>query len=115
MDQNVAKASVVTVLAAGLGISGLAVIHNSQKLDHEGKIVIAAGNSQYVELANRYQEALKQYGVQVDVRRTTRVKDKEGQSRLRPLEGRLTLRELDRKSTRLNSSHIQKSRMPSSA
>ena len=26
-----------------------------------------------------------------------------------------TLRELDRKSTRLNSSHIQKSRMPSSA
>lgn len=92
MDQNVAKASVVTVLAAGLGIGGLAVIHNSQQLDYEGKIVIAAGNSQYVDLASRYQDALKQYGVQVEVRRTIRVKDKEGRSRLRPLEGRLTLR-----------------------
>jgi hypothetical protein len=94
MDQNVAKASVVTVLAAGLGIGGLAVIHNSQQLDHEGKIVIAAGNSQYAELASRYQEALKQYGVQVEVRRTTRVKDKEGRTTLRPLEGRTTLRAL---------------------
>jgi hypothetical protein len=94
MDQNVAKASVVTVLAAGLGIGGLAVIHNAQRLDHEGKIVIAAGNSQYVELASRYQEALKQYGVQVEVRRTTRIKDKEGRTTLRPLEGRVTLRAL---------------------
>jgi uncharacterized protein len=94
MDQNVAKASAVTVLAAGLGIGGLAVLHNSQQLDYEGKIVIAAGNSQYFELATRYQEELRQYGVQVEVRRTTRVKDKEGRSMLRPLEGRTTLRAL---------------------
>jgi len=94
MDQNVAKAGVVTVLAAGLGIGGLAIVHNSQQLDYEGKIVIAAGNSQYVELASRYQEALKQYGVQVDVRRTTRIQDKEGRTTLRPLEGRVTLRAL---------------------
>ena len=53
MDQNVAKASAVTVLAAGLGIGGLAVLHNSQQLDYEGKIVIAAGNSQYYELADQ--------------------------------------------------------------
>ena len=94
MDQNVAKASAVTVLAAGLGIGGLAVLHNSQQLDYEGKIVIAAGNSQYYELATRYQEDLRQYGVQVEVRRTTRIKDKEGRSILRPLEGRTTLRAL---------------------
>jgi hypothetical protein len=43
MDQNVAKASAVTVLAAGLGIGGLAVLHNSQQLDYEGKITIAGG------------------------------------------------------------------------
>jgi len=92
MDQNVAKASVVTVLAASLGIGGLAVLHNSQQLDYEGKIVIAAGNAQYYELANRYKDELRQYGVQVEVRRTTRIKDKEGKSVLRPLEGRVTLR-----------------------
>ena len=72
MDQNVAKASAVTVLAAGLGIGGLAVLHNSQQLDYEGKIVIAAGNSQYYELANKYKDELRQYGVQVEVRRTLR-------------------------------------------
>ena len=94
MDQNVAKASAVTVLAAGLGIGGLAVLHNSQQLDYEGKIVIAAGNSQYYELANKYKDELRQYGVQVEVRRTTRIKDKEGKSTLRPLEGRITLRAL---------------------
>jgi NMT1 family protein len=94
MDQNVAKASAVTVLAAGLGIGGLAVLHNSQQLDYEGKITIAAGNSQYYDLASLYKEELRQYGVQVDVRRTTRVKDKEGKSIVRPLEGRTTLRAL---------------------
>ena len=94
MDQNVAKASAVTVLAAGLGIGGLAVLHNSQQLDYEGKIVIAAGNSQYFELATKYKEELRQYGVQVEVRRTTRIKDREGRTSLRPLEGRTTLRAL---------------------
>ncbi|HJU33387.1 MAG TPA: TAXI family TRAP transporter solute-binding subunit [Hyphomicrobiaceae bacterium] len=94
MDQNVAKASAVTVLAAGLGISGLAVLHNSQRIDYEGKIVIAAGAQQYYDLALRYKEELRKYGVQVEVRRTTRVKDKEGKTTLRPLEGRITLRAL---------------------
>ena len=94
MDSNVAKASTVTVLAAGLGIGGLAVIHNSQRVDQQGKIVIAAGNPQYFDLATQYKEDLRKYGVEVDVRRTTRVKDKEGRSTLRPLEGRLTLRAL---------------------
>ena len=77
---NVARASAVTVLAAGLGIGGLAVVHNSQRLDQQGKIVIAAGNPQYFDLATRYKEDLRKYGVEVEVRRTTRVKDKEGRS-----------------------------------
>ena len=94
MDSNVAKASAVTVLAAGLGIGGLAVVHNSQWHDQHGKIVIAAGNPQYYDLGIQYKEELRKYGVEVEVRRTTRVKDKEGRSTLRPLEGRLTLRAL---------------------
>ncbi len=94
MDSNVAKASAVTVLAAGLGIGGLAVVHNSQWHDQHGKIVIAAGNSQYFDLATQYKEDLRKFGVEVEVRRTTRFKDKEGRSTLRPLEGRLTLRAL---------------------
>ena len=68
MDSNVAKASTVTVLAAGLGIGGLAVIHNSQRVDQQGKIVIAAGNPQYFDLATQYKEDLRKYGVEVDVR-----------------------------------------------
>jgi uncharacterized protein len=94
MDQNVAKAGAVTVLAAGLGISGLALVHNSQQLDYEGKIVIAASSSEYYELASQYGEELRRYGVQVEVRRTTRFKDKDGNARMRPLEGRLLLRAL---------------------
>lgn len=94
MDSNVARATAVTVLTAGLGVGALAVVHNSQALDRQGKIVIAAGNSQYYDLAKQYQESLRKYGVEVDVRRTMRFKDKEGKSTLRPLEGRLTLRAL---------------------
>ena len=94
MDTNVAKASAVTVLAAGLGVGALAVVHTSQQLDRQGKIVVAAGNSQYYELAKRYQQDLRKFGVEMDVRRTYRFKDKEGRSTLRPLEGRLTLRAL---------------------
>src|SRR5262245_33738769 len=94
MDQNVAKAGAVTVLAAGLGIGGLAVLHNSQQLDYEGKIIIGASSAEYYELASQYQEELRQYGVQVDIRRTSRFNDKEGHSRMRPLEGRILLRAL---------------------
>jgi len=94
MDQNVAKASAVTVLAAGLGIGGLALVHNSQELDSEGKIVIAASNSEYYELASQYRDELRRYGVQVEVRRTMRFKDKDGHGQMRPLEGRLLLRAL---------------------
>ena len=94
MDSNVAKASAATVLAAGLGVASLAVVHNSQQLDREGKIVIAASNAQYVELAQRYRDELRKFGVDVQVRSTSRFKTKDGQSILRPLEGRLALRAL---------------------
>jgi len=94
MESNVAKASAVTVLAAGLTVGALAVVYNSQAHDRQGKIVIAAGNSEYYELAKRYQEDLRRYGVDMEIRRTTRIKDSEGRMTLRPLEGRLTMRAL---------------------
>lgn len=93
MDSNFAKASGATVLAAGLGVAAIFVVHTSQQNDREGKIVIAASNAQYQELANRYQEELKKYGVKVETRRTMRV-TRDGQSTVRLLEGRLTLRAL---------------------
>jgi hypothetical protein len=92
MDQNVAKASVVTVLVAGLALGSLAVVNNTRELDQEGKIVVAASSAEYYELASRYKEELRQYGVQVDVRRTMPLKDQEGRGQPRPLEGRLLLR-----------------------
>ena len=94
MDQNVAKAGAVTVLAEGLGIGGLAVLQQSQQLDYEGKIVIGASSAEYYELASQYKDELRQYGVQVDIRRTVRFNDKDGHSRVRPLEGRILLRAL---------------------
>jgi TRAP transporter TAXI family solute receptor len=84
----------VTVLAAGLGVGAFAVMQTSEKLDQQGKIVIAAGNSQYYELAQQYQEALRKYGVDVQVRRTMRFTNDKGVASIRPLEGRLTLRAL---------------------
>lgn len=71
MDSNVAKASAVTVMAAGLGVASLAVVHNAQDLDREGRIVIATGNSQYFDLAAKYQAELLKFGVKIDIRRTT--------------------------------------------
>jgi NMT1 family protein len=107
MDQNVAKAGAVTVLVAGLGVGGLAVVHNAQQLDRQGKIVIAAGNPQYAELAQRYQEELRKYGVDVQVRSTFRFKGRDGNTTLRPLEGRLTLRALTDDSSGITAAFVK--------
>jgi hypothetical protein len=93
-SSSVVKVSTATVLVAGLGLGTLAVVQNSQRLEQQGKIVIAAGNSQYMELAERYQAALKKYGVDVQVRRTMRFTDRKGATSIRTLEGRITMRAL---------------------
>jgi uncharacterized protein len=94
MNLILARASIVTVVAAGLAIAALAVVHNAQQLEQEGKIVVAAGNAQYVELAEKFKQDLRKYGVKLEVREKSLFKDKEGRTTLRPLEGRLTLRAL---------------------
>src|SRR5262245_12873791 len=97
MDFSFGKASAVTVLGAGglaLAVGAVALVQSAQQLDREGKIVVAAGNPQYVELAERYKKDLRKYGVQLEVRERTTFKDKEGRISVRPLEGRLTLRRL---------------------
>ena len=81
MDQNVAKASAVTVLAAGLGVGALAVLHNSQQLDHRARSSSRRATRNTTSWPSRYQEDLRKYGVQVEVRRTARFKDKEGRTR----------------------------------
>jgi uncharacterized protein len=94
MNLILARVSIVTVVAAGLAIAALAVVHNAQQLEQEGKIVVAAGNAQYVELAEKFKQDLRKYGVKLEVREKSLFKDKEGRTTLRPLEGRLTLRAL---------------------
>jgi uncharacterized protein len=107
MDLNLARASIVAVVAAGLAIATLAVVHNAQQLEQEGLIVVAAGNAQYVELAERYKQDLREYGVKLDVREKTLFKDKEGRTTVRPLEGRLTLRALVDNDSGINAGFVK--------
>jgi hypothetical protein len=71
MDASVARTGAVTVLVAGLAVAGLSVVHNAQQLDRAGKIVLAAANPQYAELATKYQADLRRYGVEMEIRRDT--------------------------------------------
>jgi uncharacterized protein len=80
MDSSVARTGAVTFLVAGLAVTGLSVVHNAQQLEQAGKIVLAAANPQYAELAARYQADLKRYGVELEIR-----KDTEGFATLRAL------------------------------
>ena len=80
MDSSVARTGAVTFLVAGLAVTGLSVVHNAQQLEQAGKIVLAAANPQYAELAARYQADLKRYGVDLEIR-----KDTEGFATLRAL------------------------------
>src|SRR4029077_5330151 len=94
MDSFPIKTCVLALLATALGALTFAVMNTAQQLDKHGTIVIAAGNEQYAELAQRYKEELLNYGVHVVVRQTTPFKEKDGRTAMRPLEGRVTLRAL---------------------
>src|SRR5499426_1978151 len=94
MDSFPIKTTVLALLATALGALTFAVMNTAQQLDKRGTIVIAAGNDQYAELAQMYKEELLKFGVHMVVRQTTPIRDKEGRTVMRPLEGRVTLRAL---------------------
>ena len=94
MDSFPIKTTVLALLATALGALTFAVMNTAQQLDKQGTIVIAAGNDQYAELAQMYKEELLKFGVHMVVRQTTPIRDKEGRTVMRPLEGRVTLRAL---------------------
>lgn len=94
MDSFPVKTGVFALFAAALAALTLAVMTHAQQLDRHGTIVIAAGNPQYADLAQKYKEELDKFGVQVIVRQTSPFKEKDGRTTMRPLEGRLTLRAL---------------------
>jgi uncharacterized protein len=71
MDSNVARTSVVTLLVAGVALTGFSLVRSAQDLDRAGKIVIAAGNAQYADLAAKYQKDLKVYGIDVVINTET--------------------------------------------
>ena len=94
MDSFPIKTGVLALLVAVFGAITLGVMNHAQQLDKHGTIVIAAGNPQYAELAQRYQEVLAKFGVHMVVRQTVPFKEKDGRTTMRPLEGRITLRAL---------------------
>ena len=95
MDSNVAKASAVTVLAAGSGRGGargraqLPAARPAGQDRHRRRQLRNTSSS-----PTKYQEELRKFGVQFEVRRTTRDQGQGRQIALRPLEGRITLRAL---------------------
>ena len=94
MDSFPVKTGVFALLATALGAVTLAVMNNAQQLDRRGTIVIAAGNPQYADLAQRYKDDLAKFGVNLIVRQNIPSKEKDGRATMRPLEGRVTLRAL---------------------
>ena len=94
MDSFPVKTGVFALLATALGAVTLAVMNNAQQLDKRGTIVIAAGNPQYADLAQRYKDDLAKFGVNLIVRQNIPFKEKDGRTAMRPLEGRVTLRAL---------------------
>jgi uncharacterized protein len=94
MDSFPVKTGVLALFATALGAATLAVMNNAQQLDKRGTIVIAAGNPQYAELAQRYKDNLAKFGVNLVVRQNIPFKEKDGRTTMRPLEGRITLRAL---------------------
>jgi hypothetical protein len=53
MDSFPVKTSVFALFAAALAALTLAVMTHAQQLDRHGTIVIAAGNPQYADLAQK--------------------------------------------------------------
>ena len=94
MDSFPVKTGVFALLATALGAATLAVMNNAQQLDRRGTIVLAAGNPQYADLAQRYKDDLAKFGVNLIVRQNIPFKEKDGRATMRPLEGRVTLRAL---------------------
>src|SRR5262245_66341869 len=94
MDSFPIKTGVLALLAAVLGAITLGVMNHAQQLDKHGTIVVAAGNPQYAELAQRYKEVLAKYGVQLVVRQRVPFKEKDGRTSMRPWAGRVQLRAL---------------------
>jgi uncharacterized protein len=106
MDTSVVKTAGATFIAAGLAVAAIFAVGTSQRNDQQGKIVIAASSTQYMELASRYQEELRKFGVDIEVRRTTRVTTN-GQTSVRPLEGRITLRALTEDSSGITAGFVK--------
>ena len=84
----------LALLVAVFGAITLGVMNHAQQLDKHGTIVIAAGNPQYAELAQRYRRGPRQVWRSGGGSANGPVQRKDGRTTMRPLEGRITLRAL---------------------
>ena len=68
MDSSAARAAIVAVLGGGVLLTSLAALYHTRK-DVPGRIVMAAGNTHYFELAQSYKASLERNGVTLDIKR----------------------------------------------
>jgi hypothetical protein len=71
MDSGYVRWVAVVVLVGAIGaVASLGVMRQASAIG-EGRIVVATGNSQYFELAERYRRELERFGVKYEVQRAT--------------------------------------------
>jgi uncharacterized protein len=68
MDSPAVRAAIVAVLGGGVLLTSLAALYTTRK-DVPGRIVLAAGNTHYFELAQSYKPSLERNGVTLDIKR----------------------------------------------
>ena len=62
MDSTYVKSVIVSVFVGLVGLASYGVIQETRAIG-EGRIVMAAGSTQYFELAESYRRDLERYGV----------------------------------------------------
>jgi TRAP-type uncharacterized transport system substrate-binding protein len=92
MDTSYARWTGITVLAAIIGLTSYGVVRQTSAIG-PGRIVMAAGSSQYYELAESYRRDLERYGVKYEVQRAA--------------EGFTTLKELLKEGPGINAGFIK--------
>jgi TRAP-type uncharacterized transport system substrate-binding protein len=70
MDSAYAKAAIVSSFVGLMGLASYGVVQQTREIG-EGRIVMATGSSQYLELAESYRDDMERLGIKFEVRRDT--------------------------------------------
>jgi TRAP-type uncharacterized transport system substrate-binding protein len=70
MDSAYAKAAIVSSFVGLMGLASYGVVQQTREIG-EGRIVMATGSCQYLELAESYRDDMERLGIKFEVRRDT--------------------------------------------